>query len=81
MLLGGGGYTLWNIPRCWTHETAVALGIEIPNEIPENCFSDYFYPENKIHTPISNMENMNKPEELHMISSILIDNLWKLKLY
>jgi len=26
MLLGGGGYTLRNIPRCWTYETALMIG-------------------------------------------------------
>lgn len=34
MLIGGGGYSLRNIARCWTWETAVALGTDIPNEIP-----------------------------------------------
>ena len=25
MLLGGGGYTIRNVARCWTYETSVAL--------------------------------------------------------
>lgn len=29
MLLGGGGYTLRNVPRCWCYETAVAVDAEI----------------------------------------------------
>ena len=29
VLLGGGGYTLRNVPRCWTYETGLALGIEL----------------------------------------------------
>lgn len=33
ILLGGGGYTLRNVPRAWTYETSVALGIELPNGI------------------------------------------------
>lgn len=36
LLVGGGGYTLRNIPRCWTYETSIALGFDLPNEIPEN---------------------------------------------
>ena len=81
MLLGGGGYTLRNIARAWTYETSVALGVEIPNEIPENCFQDYFYPENKIHTAVSNMENTNKKEDLHFILNYLQDNLKKIERY
>ncbi len=52
LLLGGGGYTIRNVARCWTYETAVALGTEIANgdtlsnawknkaiiSLDENCF-------------------------------------------
>jgi len=31
MLVGGGGYTIRNVARCWTYETAKAVGIEVPN--------------------------------------------------
>ena len=31
LLLGGGGYTIRNVARCWTYETAKALGQEIAN--------------------------------------------------
>lgn len=31
LMLGGGGYTVRNVARCWTHETAVALNSSIPN--------------------------------------------------
>lgn len=29
LVLGGGGYTIRNVARCWTYETAVCLGIDI----------------------------------------------------
>ena len=29
MLLGGGGYTLRNVPRCWAYETGVVLDVDI----------------------------------------------------
>ena len=44
MLIGGGGYSLRNVARCWVYETSVACGMEIPNEIPQNDYSLYFYP-------------------------------------
>ncbi len=31
LMLGGGGYTIRNVARCWTYETAVALDEEVPN--------------------------------------------------
>lgn len=57
ILVGGGGYSLRNVARCWTYETAVALGLDIENEIPTHEFSSYFGPDYKIHMPVSNMEN------------------------
>ena len=31
LLLGGGGYTIRNVARCWTYETATALDSDIAN--------------------------------------------------
>ena len=31
LMLGGGGYTIRNVARCWTYETAQALGVDIAN--------------------------------------------------
>lgn len=31
MLLGGGGYTIKNVARCWTYETALVLDTELSN--------------------------------------------------
>lgn len=45
MMLGGGGYTIENVARCWTNETAIALGIELDNKLPPNEFSnEYSHP-------------------------------------
>ncbi|CAM5999715.1 unnamed protein product [Sphagnum balticum] len=40
MLVGGGGYTVHNVARCWLYETGVALGEEIDGYIPK---TDRFY--------------------------------------
>lgn len=34
LVLGGGGYTIRNVARCWTFETAVALDSDIANGMP-----------------------------------------------
>jgi len=31
LVLGGGGYTIRNVARCWTYETSVALDLDIAN--------------------------------------------------
>ena len=42
MLVGGGGYTIENVSRCWTYETALALGIQIGDRLPPNEFSNEY---------------------------------------
>lgn len=75
LMLGGGGYTIRNVARCWTYETAVALGQEIPNELPYNDYFEYFGPDFKLHISPSNMTNQNHPEYLHKIRQRFFENL------
>jgi histone deacetylase 1/2 len=75
ILLGGGGYTLRNVPRCWTYETGLALGIELEDDIPRTEFSEYFYPEYKLHMPVTNMENVNSAEYLNNVLETIENNL------
>ena len=67
ILLDWDGNTLRNVPRAWNYESALSLGFEIPNEMPKHKYLQYFYPEYKIHMPVSNMENVNTPEYLNSI--------------
>merc|ERR1719445_1756278 len=75
MLLGGGGYTIRNVARCWTYETAVALGVEIANELPYNDYFEYFGPDFKLHISPSNMGNQNTSEYMDKIKTRLFENL------
>ncbi len=75
LLLGGGGYTIRNVARCWTYETAVALGSDIANELPYNDYFEYFGPDFKLHISPSNMANQNTPEYLDKIKTRLFENL------
>lgn len=75
MLLGGGGYTIRNVARCWTYETSVALDEEIPNELPYNDYFEYFAPDFKLHISPSNMVNQNTKEYVDKIRSRLLENL------
>ena len=75
LLVGGGGYTIRNVARCWTYETSVALDTEIPNELPYNDYFEYFGPDFKLHISPSNMGNSNSGEYLEKIKTRLYENL------
>jgi histone deacetylase 1/2 len=75
LILGGGGYTIRNVARCWTYETAVALGSDIANELPYNDYFEYFGPDFKLHISASNMANQNTTEYLDKIKTRLFENL------
>ncbi|KAF9624949.1 hypothetical protein IFM89_016197 [Coptis chinensis] len=64
MVLGGGGYTIRNVARCWCYETAVAVDVEPENKLPYNEYYEYFGPDYTLHVPPSNMENQNSPQDL-----------------
>jgi len=75
LLLGGGGYTIRNVARCWTYETAVALNVDIANELPYNDYFEYFGPDFKLHISPSNMANQNTQEYMDKIKTRLFENL------
>ncbi|KAH7646440.1 histone deacetylase 1-like [Dermatophagoides farinae] len=75
LLVGGGGYTIRNVARCWTYETAVALDTEVSNELPYNDYFEYFGPDFKLHISSSNMTNANSPDYLEKIKTRLFENL------
>ncbi|OQR98896.1 histone deacetylase [Achlya hypogyna] len=75
LILGGGGYTLRNVPRAWCYETSVALGVEIPDAMPYNDYFEYFGPEYRLHMPVSNMENLNTPAYLEEITQQVFEQL------
>lgn len=76
LVLGGGGYTVRNVARCWTYETSVLLEEPISNEIPYHDFYEYFAPDFKLHlTPDSRMENQNSTDTLQNILSRVLQTL------
>ena len=80
LVLGGGGYTVRNVARCWTYETSVLLNESISNNIPYNDFFEYYAPDFKLHlTPSTSQENHNKPEHLQAITTRILQNLRNLQ--
>ena len=61
ILLGGGGYTIKNVARAWTYETACALGIEneINPHLPWNGYFEWFGPRYRLEVVENSMEDAN----------------------
>ncbi|WOL03970.1 histone deacetylase 6 [Canna indica] len=79
MVLGGGGYTMRNVARCWCYETAVAIGVEPDNKLPYNEYYEYFGPDYNLHIQPRSMDNKNSAKELENIRIMLMDYLSKLE--
>merc|ERR1712137_101773 len=75
LVLGGGGYTIRNVARCWAYETSVCLDRPVANELPFNDYLEYYGPEYRLHISPSNMENLNSREYLESCTAALMDNL------
>jgi acetoin utilization deacetylase AcuC-like enzyme len=74
IVLGGGGYTIENVARCWTYQTSVLLNQDIGNDIPEyNEFYSYYKDDNyKIHfEPKKLYQNMNSRKDLDRLIQII----------
>ncbi|XP_024977398.1 histone deacetylase 6 [Cynara cardunculus var. scolymus] len=78
MVLGGGGYTIRNVARCWCYETAVAVGVEPENKLPYNEYFEYFGPDYTLHVEPSPLENQNTPKDLEKIRNLLLEQLSRL---
>lgn len=70
LVLGGGGYTIKNVSRCWTYETAVLVGAAIPDELPATVYDSFFHDSQwKLHPPLTGrVENQNSPASLQRIT-------------
>lgn len=69
LVLGGGGYTIKNVSRCWTYETSVLVGVKVPDELPATVYDSFFEDsEWKLHPPLTGkVDNQNSPTSLQRI--------------
>jgi histone deacetylase 1/2 len=76
LVLGGGGYTIRNVARCWAYETAVLLDQpDISNDIPFNDYYEYYAPDYNLHLTPENTENLNTKETLDGVRTDLLQQL------
>lgn len=81
MTVGGGGYTIKNVSRCWTYETSVLLGIQetLSNSLPHTVYDDFFAPDWKLHPDLASgrnrVENLNTRKGLERIRVGVLERL------
>merc|ERR1712136_72071 len=76
MVLGGGGYTVRNVARCWTHETSIIVGEDINDELPYNEYFEYFGPDYTLRPDTSRgIDNQNTKQYLDTLKSMVLENL------
>jgi len=75
LVLGGGGYTIRNVARCWAYETGVLLERELSNEIPYNDYFEYYAPDYELHLKPGSGDNANTEASLEAVRIELLEQL------
>ncbi|GBE82801.1 Histone deacetylase phd1 [Sparassis crispa] len=70
LVVGGGGYTIKNVSRCWTYETSVLVGAAVPDELPITIYDSFFRDSKwKLHPPLTGkVDNQNSPASLQRVT-------------
>jgi histone deacetylase 1/2 len=79
LVLGGGGYTIRNVARCWAYETSVLVDRPISNDIPFNDYYEYFAPDFELHLTPEPRENENTASSLAKVREDLLTQLQSLR--
>eukprot|EP00211_Chloroparvula_japonica_P006665 CAMPEP_0119126024 /NCGR_PEP_ID=MMETSP1310-20130426/5095_1 /TAXON_ID=464262 /ORGANISM="Genus nov. species nov., Strain RCC2339" /LENGTH=388 /DNA_ID=CAMNT_0007116147 /DNA_START=220 /DNA_END=1386 /DNA_ORIENTATION=- len=76
LLVGGGGYTIKNVARCWTYETSVCLDTELENDLPFNEYLAFFGPDFRLHPPPQPLySNQNTRRDIEDIKRNIAETL------
>lgn len=76
LVVGGGGYTVRNVARCWTYETSVLVDTELSENLPPNEYRDFFKPDYKLHPDLKGrVENQNDRTYLLKVRERVMEQL------
>ncbi|ORX93386.1 histone deacetylase [Basidiobolus meristosporus CBS 931.73] len=76
LVVGGGGYTVRNVARCWTYETSIIVDTDLSNDLPPNVYYDFFAPDYKLHPKLSGrVENLNTRSYLEQLRTRVFEHL------
>lgn len=74
----GGGYTKNNVARCWTNETAILVGKDLSEDLPQNLYQEYFQPDYKLNRNVLSarqLDNQNIRSEVDAIRVKAMEHL------
>ncbi len=76
-VLGGGGYVIRNVARCWTYETSICTDQDLMSELPYNTeYFEYFAPDFSLHPDINpRQENANSRQYIESITETMHNQL------
>ncbi|CAO3655642.1 unnamed protein product [Mucor fragilis] len=76
LVVGGGGYTVRNVARCWTYETSVLTNTTLSEDLPPNEYRDFFKPDYKLHPDLKGrVENQNDRTYLLKVRQRVMEQL------
>jgi len=80
LVIGGGGYVIPNVARCWAFETAVLTDTEVPDDLPWTDYWHYFAPSYRLHGDLrhkykTKVPNFNTTESLEKVRNTVLQNL------
>ena len=79
IVIGGGGYTIRNVARCWAYETSILLNKELSDKIPYNIYWSRYGNSFKLNFKISRNLDRNSKKSLLDLGRLIIKNVKKLK--
>ncbi|KAL3145682.1 Homeobox protein HD-1 [Trebouxia sp. C0010 RCD-2024] len=80
LVLGGGGYKISNVSRCWAYETGVILDKELENQLPPHAYTNNYAPDFRLHIPVrTGKENLNTPERIARLRNELLQNISRME--
>jgi len=77
LVLGGGGYTIRNVARCWAYETSVLTNTVVSDQLPKTQFDEFFEPTNRLHEQLQagRLDNQNSKASLERIRVQILEQL------
>lgn len=80
LVLGGGGYRISNVSRCWAYETGVILDREMEDQLPPHAYTNNYGPDFRLHIPVrTGKENLNSPDQLAKLRDELLQNISRME--
>lgn len=68
----GGGYTKNNVARCWANETAILVGKELSEDLPQNLYQEYYQPDYKLNHNVLSTRQLDNQNTRSQIDAIRI---------